>query len=401
MINQYISRLKEKLDIPQLFLFIAFVALFLPFYITLIIHAIELIILLKRGELVEAYKKTSASYFILLFCALLAIVSLFYQNYLGILVTVGILMLGSFAVYYRQHISAESFEFFMDTTLILSLVAALVAIIQYFIILHRFNIDGFELIIFNTPKNRVDSFYFNANYYAMMIEFWVGIAFYKILRLTQEEHVNFKKIGGYCIIILINLFTLVLSGCRTAWPAMLAGLAIMLLFAHFYKLFGLIAAGGMASAGFLFTHKSYIPRASNITKYLGVRQKIWRAAIASIKDHPLFGEGPLTYMHIWKQYNGHNTQHAHNIFLDPPLSFGIVGILMILPYFISCIKRTYITYKLHKNDTLVALIIGLIVMTYIHGLLDYTIFFIQTSFTLFMVISSFDIYREEIDMYKK
>ncbi len=375
--------------------------MFLPFYITLIIHAIELIILLKRGELVEAYKKTSASYFILLFCALLAIVSLFYQNYLGILVTVGILMLGSFAVYYRQHISAESFEFFMDTTLILSLVAALVAIIQYFIILHRFNIDGFELIIFNTPKNRVDSFYFNANYYAMMIEFWVGIAFYKILRLTQEEHVNFKKIGGYCIIILINLFTLVLSGCRTAWPAMLAGLAIMLLFAHFYKLFGLIVAGGMASAGFLFTHKSYIPRASNITKYLGVRQKIWRAALASIKDHPLFGEGPLTYMHIWKQYNGHNTQHAHNIFLDPPLSFGIVGILMILPYFISCIKRTYITYKLHKNDTLVALIIGLIVMTYIHGLLDYTIFFIQTSFTLFMVISSFDIYREEIDMYKK
>ena len=375
--------------------------MFLPFYITLIIHAIELIILLKRGELVEAYKKTSASYFILLFCALLAIVSLFYQNYLGILVTVGILMLGSFAVYYRQHISAESFEFFMDTTLILSLVAALVAIIQYFIILHRFNIDGFELIIFNTPKNRVDSFYFNANYYAMMIEFWVGIAFYKILRLTQEEHVNFKKIGGYCIIILINLFTLVLSGCRTAWPAMLAGLAIMLLFAHFYKLFGLIVAGGMASAGFLFTHKSYIPRASNITKYLGVRQKIWRAALASIKDHPLFGEGPLTYMHIWKQYNGHNTQHAHNIFLDPPLSFGIVGILMILPYLISCIKRTYITYKLHKNDTLVALIIGLIVMTYIHGLLDYTIFFIQTSFTLFMVISSFDIYREEIDMYKK
>lgn len=375
--------------------------MFLPFYITLIIHAIELIILLKRGELVEAYKKTSASYFILLFCALLAIVSLFYQNYLGILVTVGILMLGSFAVYYRQHISAETFEFFMDTTLILSLVAALVAIIQYFIILHRFNIDGFELIIFNTPKNRVDSFYFNANYYAMMIEFWVGIAFYKILRLTQEEHVNFKKIGGYCIIILINLFTLVLSGCRTAWPAMLAGLAIMLLFAHFYKLFGLIAAGGMATAGFLFTHKSYIPRAGNITKYLGVRQKIWRAALASIKDHPLFGEGPLTYMHIWKQYNGHNTQHAHNIFLDPPLSFGIVGILMILPYLISCIKRTYITYKLHKNDTLVALIIGLIVMTYIHGLLDYTIFFIQTSFTLFMVISSFDIYREEIDMYKK
>ena len=375
--------------------------MFLPFYITLIVHAIELIILLKRGELVEAYKKTSASYFILLFCALLAIISLFYQNYLGILVTVGIMMLGSFAVYYRQHISAESFEFFMDTTLILSLVAALVAIIQYFIILHRFNIDGFELIIFNTPKNRVDSFYFNANYYAMMIEFWVGIAFYKILRLTQEEHVNFKKIGGYCIIILINLFTLVLSGCRTAWPAMLAGLAIMLLFAHFYKLFGLIAAGGMASAGFLFTHKSYIPRASNITKYLGVRQKIWRAALASIKDHPLFGEGPLTYMHIWKQYNGHNTQHAHNIFLDPPLSFGIVGILMILPYFISCIKRTYITYKLHKNDTLVALIIGLIVMTYIHGLLDYTIFFIQTSFTLFMVISSFDIYRGEIDMYKK
>ena len=52
---------------------------------------------------------------------------------------------------------------------------------------------------------------------------------------------------------------------------------------------------------------------------------------------------------------------------------------------------------LHWAGALGILIVGYIVMIYIHGLLDYTIFFVSTGFLFAMIVSSFDIYRKEID----
>ena len=70
---------------------------------------------------------------------------------------------------------------------------------------------------------------------------------------------------------------------------------------------------------------------------------------------------------------------------------------MIGPFFIENIKRLYRLLRTKCNPTLVALIVGYIVMIYIHGLLDYTIFFVSTGFLFAMIVSSFDIYRKEID----
>ena len=128
------------------------------------------------------------------------------------------------------------------------------------------------------------------------------------------------------------------------------------------------------------------------------RQNIWEVAIANIKTHPLFGEGPMTYMHIYPLYNGHPTEHAHSIYLDPLLCFGVVGIAVILPYIISNIKKLYHLWKLDLNKNLVALIVAFTVMIFVHGTMDYTIFFVQTGFLFLIVASSFDIYKESLDV---
>ncbi len=208
---------------------------------------------------------------------------------------------------------------------------------------------------------------------------------------------HIKEIVIIGLITLLNLFCLYLTGCRTAWPALAGGLAIMLLFNRNYKSFGGICAVGAAGVGFFIAKPQYIPRMSNIVKYLGVRRHIWEVAIQNIKTHFLFGEGPMTYWHIYAQYSGHPTQHSHNIFIDPVLCFGIIGLLVIAPFFIENIKRLYRLLRTKCNPTLVALIVGYIVMIYIHGLLDYTIFFVSTGFLFAMIVSSFDIYRKEID----
>ncbi len=78
---------------------------------------------------------------------------------------------------------------------------------------------------------------------------------------------HIKEIVIIGLITLLNLFCLYLTGCRTAWPALAGGLAIMLLFNRNYKSFGGICAVGAAGVGFFIAKPQYIPRMSNIVKY--------------------------------------------------------------------------------------------------------------------------------------
>ena len=102
----------------------------------------------------------------------------------------------------------------------------------------------------------------------------------------------------------------------------------------------------------------------------------------------------MTYMHIYALYHGHPTEHAHSIYLDPLLCFGIVGILTILPYIVSNIKGLYHLWKSQIDKTLTALMIAFTVMIFVHGMLDYTIFFVQTGLLYLMIASSFDAYHK-------
>ncbi len=196
--------------------------------------------------------------------------------------------------------------------------------------------------------------------------------------------------------MLLIYLLLLLTACRTAWPALAAGVLVILIIDKQYKACLAIMAGVILACVYFVFNPSKFPRVDNIIAYFGTRQGIWDVAIANIKTHPLFGEGPMTYWHIYKAYNGHPTEHAHSIYLDPLLCFGIIGILTILPFIIENIKRLYRLWKTQIDKTLVALIISFTVMIFVHGMLDYTIFFVQTGFLYLLIASSFDIYKESL-----
>lgn len=352
--------------------------------------------LLLNGEIQEAYKRTPKSQFIIFFSALSCLVSFLYQNYYGMACSIGILAILSFILYYRIHITSDLFEFIINCIIVLSLFAALYGLIEYIGILNRVNIDQLEIIIFNRPQDRINSVFFNANYYAMMIEFFVCLTFYKILQI-KDFRLHYKKFFYYLCVILVNLFMLILTACRSAWPALAGGILIMLIIDKRYKTcLGIFLC--FLLVGFYFIlNPSKFPRVDNIIAYFGTRKDIWDVAIANIKTHPLFGEGPMTYMHIYPLYHGHPTEHAHSIYIDPVLCFGIVGILTIVPFIFENIKRLYRLWKLNIDKTLVALIVSFTIMLFIHGVLDYTVFFVQTGFLYLMIASSFDIHKESLD----
>lgn len=394
-----IQYLKTHFTHHQRYIIVAVFSMFLPFYMCGGILIFLTLRLLWKGEIQEAYRQIPKSRFIIYFSLLSAIVSLFYQNYYGFVCSIGILVILSFVLYYRIHIDSRLFEYITNCITVLSIFAALYGLIEYIGILNSYNIDQFEIMIFNRPQDRINSVFFNANYYAMMIEFFVCLTFYKILKI-KDIKLEWKKFIYYVAVIGLNLFVLLLTACRTAWPALAGGILIMLIVDKHYKTCACILALVIVACIYFLLNPSKFPRVDNIVAYFMTRADIWEVAIQNIITHPLFGEGPMTYMHIYPLYHGHPTEHAHSIYLDPLLCFGIVGLLTIAPYIYSNIQRLYRLWKLKVDKTLVALIVSFTVMIFIHGILDYTIFFVQTGFLYLLIASSFDVHKHALKAYE-
>lgn len=394
-----IQYLKTHFTHHQRYIIVAVFSMFLPFYMCGGILIFLTLRLLWKGEIQEAYRQIPKSRFIIYFSLLSAIVSLFYQNYYGFVCSIGILVILSFVLYYRIHIDSRLFEYITNCIIVLSIFAALYGLIEYIGILNSYNIDQFEIMIFNRPQDRINSVFFNANYYAMMIEFFVCLTFYKILKI-KDIKLEWKKFIYYVAVIGLNLFVLLLTACRTAWPALAGGILIMLIVDKHYKTCACILVLVIVACIYFLLNPSKFPRVDNIVAYFMTRADIWEVAIQNIITHPLFGEGPMTYMHIYPLYHGHPTEHAHSIYLDPLLCFGIVGLLTIAPYIYSNIQRLYRLWKLKVDKTLVALIVSFTVMIFIHGILDYTIFFVQTGFLYLLIASSFDVHKHALKAYE-
>ena len=198
-----INYLKKHFTHQQRYIIVGVISLFLPFYICSCIILFLVLRLIWSGEIQNAYHRSKVNRMLFIFCFLSMFISFIYKNYVGIFVAFFLLIAGLFILYYKAHISEDLFNLIINLILILSLFAAFYGLIEYIAILNSINIDQFEIIIFNKPKERINSVFFNANYYATMIEFFVCLAFYNILKLKNLKK-DFKKLLYYTFIILIN-----------------------------------------------------------------------------------------------------------------------------------------------------------------------------------------------------
>lgn len=82
------------------------------------------------------------------------------------------------------------------------------------------------------------------------------------------------------------------------------------------------------------------------------------------------------------QFVSYPANHAHNILLDVLINFGIVGIIIVSPIFLSICRIVY-NIK-HKN--LFRLVLALTSIVVLHGMLDVTILWHQCAFIYLSVI---------------
>lgn len=377
-------------DFEEYLIMVAVCSIFLPFFCSLTVIAVILLYLLWKGRLLQIIREYPKSYYVFAFCLLTSGVSVFYQNYLGAVCSLGIFVVFLFILFFRTKVTPRLFELIVDACCIISLFCFVWALMEYYSIVQTLDYDFFTFEVADEPMYRVNSTFFNANYYGMMVEFLILMCVYKMMNVKTTRRVIF-----YLVTITCNLLGLYLSGCRTAWIAFLITIPLMFLFNNHKKFFIGTLSIFVICAIALWIDPKLFPRADNLFAYFNVRLDIWQAAVRGIIDHPLFGQGPLTYYHAFRQYGGPPTQHAHSVYLDPFLSFGIIGVALLVPYFWQNGKEIWHLYSQKINIRLFSLILSFLITVLIHGMMDYTIFWVQTALIFLLVLSASSMYTNQ------
>ena len=228
----------------------------------------------------------------------------------------------------------------------------------------------------------MNSTFYNANFYAQVIQFFVLMCIYKILNTNKIYRIIF-----YTVTILFNLFALYLTGCRTGWLSFIFTIPLMF-YMNGWKKVGYGLSGLILFVLFiLMINPTLFPRVGTIIASFAVRVEIWKTAILGIKDNLLFGLGIGGYILIYSKYNGYPANHAHNVLLDPMLSFGIVGLLIACTFIIPVCKEIAMLMKKKVDMKMLGLIICFVIAVFVHGIFNYSIMWSQTGVIFLLILN--------------
>lgn len=408
LVKNYFNKFIYHYNTDERLITILAVSLFLPYPITAVtLVGIALFVLVKR-DLLGMIKTMKSTIFIIALAVYWLVVSLVFQNYLGALISVGVFFIAIDIIYYRYVINKRLFQSILNIMVFMSLVALGYALFEQLSYHLELNTSSY-FTISNSANHRVHTFFYNANYYSLMILFVECICVYKILN-------NKKYPKLYISVAVLNFFAIYLTGTRVAWLSLLiTWLAMFIVARNKTAIFATISYGVTIIVSLIFK-LPLIPRLVDYGASLGRRQVIYDTALLMIKDTWLFGRGPLTYYRFNQDYLqayiakygtsqlndlGIASEHTHSLFLELPVSFGLIGTLIIGAYIGAQLRRIYYLGSLKIDKNIMILIIGIILVVITNNITDFNIFWIQTATTFFILLGSSDIYRREILEIKK
>ena len=402
-IRKYLFDFKNTYSLDDKLIAILAVSLFFHYAISaLVILGLATYVLIKKN-IFKSMKTMISSYALLSFTIYLLITSIINQNWLGALISVGMFFMFIDVIYYRNYIHKKLFEDILDLMILMSILCVVIAFFeQIFYLVSLENMNNF-FDISNKASERVHTFFFNANYYAMMILFVEAFCVYKMI----DSKKNRKY---YILVAIINILALYLTGSRIVWVGLFATWLVM--FVVSWKKPAIIAtlAFGVTTVMATIFKLPLIPRLLEYGITLDRRQVIYETAFIMMKDTWLFGKGPLTYYFSYDKYLddyiakygsenlgklGISSQHAHSMFLEPFISFGVVGSIIFGVYLVAQFRRIWHIHKLKLNRSLITLIIGSVVAVFSSNTIDFSIFWIQTGTLFLIILGSVDIYRKQ------
>ncbi|MEA4888599.1 MAG: O-antigen ligase family protein [Clostridiaceae bacterium] len=327
--------------------------------------------LLRQNRLSNILASTPGSQYLILFCPLTLIVSMVRDNPDGVLLAYAFSAFFLIALFIRSVMTRALFEGLIATSCAASAFSFLVIVFQ-------------RLFCNDNPLYRASSSFMNANYYAAATEVLILFCFYKCFILPSADHQARKF---YLAALLWNVLGLYLSDCRTAFIALGIAIPVMLIMNGQKKtlVFTLsLEALVLIAVTFL---PDLFPRLSDTASDLDLRIGIWQTALLGIVRQPLFGWGGDAYIQIFSRYGGPEATHAHNLFLDPLLNYGIAGTVL-LGLYVRSNLRAIRCMQLYKQDRpRYNLVAAVLTAVFIHGITDIAMFSVQTGLLLAIVLA--------------
>lgn len=378
----FIEKLKG-LSSKELILLGIILSIFLPFYLFVVVLCLYIISLIFTGDMKSILQKMGEHPLLLLFLGYSTVISILAQNWMGLVASVGMFLFTIFFLHYQSILSHKFFRLILQFVLFGSVLSAAFASLEHFQIVKKFNYAFLSPNMQVWHQNRAEVTFFNPNYYGIICCFCIMIAFY----LFTTTKLNWLKV--FCVIAgFVNLFGLNFTQNRTAFPAIIAG-AIIYLFTTIknWKAFWLSIGVFAIGLSFLFSSDLGV-RMGTLDSSMEERISIWDAGMALFKQNPFWGEGPLTYMHSYPRIHAPYHEHAHSLYIDTILSYGIVGTILLVLSSVAPVRLMMDMSQESGKRPIIGLYLSFLTVVAVHGIFDLALFWIQSGFIFLLVMCS-------------
>ncbi|HGQ9631200.1 TPA: O-antigen ligase family protein [Streptococcus pneumoniae] len=378
----FIEKLKG-LSSKELILLGIILSIFLPFYLFVVVLCLYIISLIFTGDMKSILQKMGEHPMLLLFLSYSTVISILAQNWMGLVASVGMFLFTIFFLHYQSILSHKFFRLILQFVLFGSVLSAAFASLEHFQIVKKFNYAFLSPNMQVWHQNRAEVTFFNPNYYGIICCFCIMIALY----LFTTTKLNWLKV--FCVIAgFVNLFGLNFTQNRTAFPAIIAG-AIIYLFTTIknWKAFWLSIGVFAIGLSFLFSSDLGV-RMGTLDSSMEERISIWDAGMALFKQNPFWGEGPLTYMHSYPRIHAPYHEHAHSLYIDTILSYGIVGTILLVLSSVAPVRLMMDMSQESGKRPIIGLYLSFLTVVAVHGIFDLALFWIQSGFIFLLVMCS-------------
>jgi len=367
-------------------------SIFLPFYLFVIIFISYLLWLVYTGEMKGILKRLSQHPVLLFFIAYSTAISLLAQNVMGVVSSVAMFLFAIFFYYYQSQLTPKFFRLTLEGVLASSVLAAAFAALEHFQIVKKFDYTFLSPRMQVWHQNRAEVAFFNPNYYGIICCFCIMIGFY----LISTTKLRWLRIFSM-IAIFANLFGLNFTQNRTAFPAIIFG-AIIYLFTTIKNWRAFWLSIGVFGIGLAFLFSSDLGvRMGTLDSSMEERVSIWNAGMALFKQNPFWGEGPLTYMHSYPRIGAPYHEHAHSIYIDTILSYGVVGTVLLGIASATPVRMLIDMSQVPSKRPILGLYLSFLTVVAVHGIFDLALFWIQSSFIFLLVMCSLPLKHSMID----
>ena len=367
-------------------------SIFLPFYLFVIIFISYLLWLVYTGEMKGILKRLSQHPVLLFFIAYSTAISLLAQNVMGVVASVAMFLFAIFFYYYQSQLTPKFFRLTIEGVLASSVLAAVFAALEHFQIVKKFDYTFLSPRMQVWHQNRAEVAFFNPNYYGIICCFCIMIGFY----LISTTKLRWLRIFSM-IAIFANLFGLNFTQNRTAFPAIIFG-AIIYLFTTIKNWRAFWLSIGVFGVGLAFLFSSDLGvRMGTLDSSMEERVSIWNAGMVLFKQNPFWGEGPLTYMHSFPRIGAPYHEHAHSIYIDTILSYGVVGTVLLGIASATPIRMLIDMSQVPSKRPILGLYLSFLTVVAVHGIFDLALFWLQSSFIFLLVMCSLPLKHSMID----